>query len=585
MSSVRRGTYANSVKGVAVVMKKNSPLSIMFILIVTGLAVWYLYPSFMFYSQTWEARQAQREEDPDVLKKVVNLGLDLQGGMRLVLEVDRSHIGEEDAADVLDRAYTIIENRINGLGVAEPSIQKQGKDRLIIELPGLKNEKAAKEVLGSTAQLEFKLLREPAELEKAIRIIDRILKGGRAREAAAVDSGDTALVHEKEAQDEAERLFAGQDAAGDSAASVEEVSEETPGLSATAFTEYLVAVGGNQIGVLEADKAKVSALLARRDIRDALKKAGLGGSHFLWGHELESRGGKELRPIYYVKRRAELKGDIIKDAKSDISRGGLDAGQYVVDLELNREGRGKFSRVTGANVHKYLAIVLDSTVFSAPQIRQKIPHGRAQITGAFNVDDAKSLAIVLRAGALPAPVKIIEERTVGPSLGQDSIRKAAKALILGFILVVGFMLVYYRLAGLIADIALLSNLVFVLAIMAGFNATLTLPGFAGLILIMGMAIDANVIIFERIREELAIGKTVRSAIDAGYSRAFVTIMDANITTLFTAFILMWVGTGPIKGFAVTMIIGIVVSLFTALFLTRVVFNMMTASRNVTKLSI
>jgi preprotein translocase subunit SecD len=211
--------------------------------------------------------------------------------------------------------------------------------------------------------------------------------------------------------------------------------------------------------------------------------------------------------------------------------------------------------------------------------------GRAEITGSFSMEEAKNLAVVLRAGALPAPVNVIEERTVGPSLGQDSIVKGLYASAIGFALVVLFMAVYYKLSGVIADIALFLNLIFVLAIMAGINATLTLPGIAGLILIIGMSVDANVIIFERIREELKIGKTVRSAIDAGYSRAFLTIMDANITTLITAFILLWVGTGPIKGFAITLIFGIIVSLFTALFVTRVIFNVATAQGSSTRLSI
>ncbi len=565
-------------------MTKNTPISVLLILIFAGLAVWYLYPSVTFYMRTSEDRAEIIKNHPDVLKKVVNLGLDLQGGMRLVLEVDRSKLKDEEDRDVIDRAYTIIENRINQLGVAEPSIQKQGKDRLVIELPGLRDEKAAKKVIGSTAQLEFKLLREAVELDKAIRMIDKVLKGERTKETAVVDTADTSAVKEKEAQEHAEQLFTGQETTVDTG--VTEEADTTEDMFAfTSFKEYLVAVGSNMIGVREKDKPKVDAILARKDVQDALKRAGLGGSCFLWAHDLEPVNNMEIRPIYYLKKKAELKGDIIKDARWEVAQGGLDAGQAVVNLEMNREGARRFSRVTGVNVHKYLAIILDSTVYSAPQIRQKISQGRAQITGSFTPDDAKNLSIVLRAGALPAPVTIIEERTVGPSLGQDSIDKAIKACVIGFALIVVFMLIYYKFAGLIANIALLLNLIFVLAIMASVGATLTLPGVAGLILIIGMSIDANVIIFERIREELAVGKTIRSAVDAGYARAFVTIMDANITTLFTALILMWVGTGPIKGFAVTMIFGILVSLFTALFLTHVIFNIITSNRELKKLSI
>ena len=565
-------------------MNKINPLSILIILVIAGAAVWFLYPSITFYIQPPEKRRDIIQNHPDVLKKVINLGLDLQGGLRLVLEVDRSNLSKDEEKDILDRAYAVIENRVNKYGVAEPIIQKQGSDRLIVELPGIQDRNTAIKVIKSTAQLEFKLLREPTELDKAIRTIDKTLKGERTL-ASAEDTvaTDTAAVEEEEAQAQAEKLFAGEDAEPDTE-SIEEVDTLKDIFAVKSFSENLVALG-DMVAVLEKNKRKVETIFARKDVSDALKKAGLGGSEFLWAHDIEKRGNEEYRPLYYLKRKAELKGNIIKDARWEIARGGLEAGQAIVNLEMNREGARRFSRVTGVNVHKFLAIILDSTVYSAPQIREKIPQGRAQITGRFSNEEAKALAIVLRAGALPAPVKIIEERTVGPSLGQDSIKKAVNACILGFILIVLFMLIYYKGAGVIADGALILNLILVLAILASFGLTLTLPGIAGLILTIGMAIDANVIIFERIREELAIGKTIRSAVDAGYSRAFVTIMDANITTLFTAAILLWVGTGPVKGFAVVMIIGIIVSLITALFITRVVFNMITASKSIKKLSI
>ncbi|MGD9201877.1 MAG: protein translocase subunit SecD, partial [Chitinispirillia bacterium] len=532
-------------------------------------------------------RRETIKNNPEILKKVINLGLDLQGGMRLVLEVDRSKLTKDEQRDVLDRAYTVIENRINALGVAEPSIQMQGRDRLIIELPGLKDEKAAKQVVGSTAQLEFKLLREPSELDKAIRTIDKVLKGDASSTIDEKKGEDTSQVEDKTVQEQAENLFSGKDIKQSDTSTITDTAKkdiEQDIFKTSSFSEYLVAVG-EQVGVIEKNKGKVDEILSRKDVYEALKLSGLGGSVFLWGHDSEKRENIEYRPLYYVKKKAELKGDIIKDARWEIARGGMEAGQAVVNLEMNRDGARRFSRVTAVNVHKFLAIVLDSTVYSAPQIRQKISQGQAQITGSFTNDEAKALAVVLRAGALPAPVTIEEERTVGPSLGQDSIIKGVKAFIVGFILIVIFMIVYYRLSGIIADLALFLNLIFVLSIMASIGATLTLPGIAGLILTIGMAIDANVIIFERIREELSIGKTIRSAVDAGYSRAFVTIMDANITTLFTAAILMWVGTGPIKGFAITMIFGIIVSLFTALFLTRVIFNIITSSKNLKSLSI
>lgn len=562
-------------------MKKSNPISILVILIVAGLAVWYLYPSVIFYSKTPEQRKQLINDDPRILKKVINLGLDLQGGMRLVLEIDRSNLSKEAQKDVLDRAYTIIENRINGLGVAEPDIRKQGRDRLTVELPGLSDERIAKEVIGSTAQLEFNLVRDIEEYGKAIRVINDALKGRDVTDATAPI--DSSRIKEKAAQETAKQLFEGEEIEEEGKTAEEEDTVDI--LRSTAFSDMLIELNGNTFGALESNVNRIDAILNRSDVRLALERAGLGGSVFLWGHDKEKRGASVYRAIFMVRRKAELLGDIIKDASASISQGGMDAGQWKVDLEMNSKGAKQFSRVTGANIGKFLAIILDSTVYSAPVIRDKIPHGRAMISGSFTAEEAKALSVVLRAGALPAPVNIIEERTVGPSLGDDSIKKGINACMVGFFLVVLFMLVYYKLSGMIADVALFLNLVFVLAIMASISATLTLPGIAGIILIIGMAVDANVIVFERIREELSIGKTARSAIEAGYSRAFVTIMDANITTLITAFILLWVGTGPIKGFAITLIFGIVVSLFTALFVTRVIMNIITFSGTANKLSI
>jgi protein-export membrane protein SecD len=290
------------------------------------------------------------------------------------------------------------------------------------------------------------------------------------------------------------------------------------------------------------------------------------------------------RMLYYVKSRPEMRGDAIKDARGSIDRGGFTAGAAIVELEMNGKGARTFARVTGANVNKYMAIVLDSTVYSAPVIRSKIPSGRAQIEGSFTMEEAKNLAVVLKAGAMPAPVRIMEQRTVGPSLGQDSTKKGIFASILSLALVFGFMLVYYKRSGLIACGTLILNILFVFGMMSAINSTLTLPGIAGLILNVGMAVDANVLIYERIREELRYGKTVRSAIDAGFKRALVTIMDSQLTTLITCFILLWAGTGPIKGFAVTLIFGIIISLFTQISVTRSAFDLVPISKD-DKLSI
>jgi preprotein translocase subunit SecD len=253
-------------------------------------------------------------------------------------------------------------------------------------------------------------------------------------------------------------------------------------------------------------------------------------------------------------------------------------------LEMNNKGAHTFARVTAQNIGKYLAIVLDSTVYSAPVIRSKIPSGRAQIEGSFTMEEAKNLAVVLRAGALPAPVKIVAQQVVGPSLGQDAIRKGGIASAVSFILIIIFMVTYYRYCGLIANGALILHVLFVVGMMAAINATLTLPGIAGIVLNVGMAVDANVLIYERIREELRMGKTPRSAIDAGYNRAIITIVDTQIVTLITAIILLWAGTGAIKGFALTMILGIIFTLFTQVLITRAFFNVVPISKD-NKLSI
>ncbi|MBD3240588.1 MAG: protein translocase subunit SecD [Chitinivibrionales bacterium] len=573
----------NHRKDARVPMNRKTIISLVVILVAVIAAGVFLYPSLSYYSVSPDRRLSYVKKHPNIVKQIFNLGLDLQGGMRLVLQVDKSGLKKDEAKDVLDRAYTVIENRINALGVAEPTIQKQGNDRLIVELPGLKDEAAAKDVIGRTAQLQFHLQRETPQLERAVGIIDNVLAGKEVSDTTAPT--DSAAIEQEEAQTMAERMFGGtpgDTAVADTATGV--VESEGGLLEGVYSFRQLLAAVGDQVGASTKNIPKIDMVLDRTDVRKALESAGLGSNIFLWSHDSTVVNGQPYKTLYYLKGRAEMKGDVIKDAWPELDQGGLSGG-YSVQLELNHRGARRFSRVTGANVGRNLAIVLDSTVFSSPTIKQKIPLGRASITGNFDVEEARNLSIVLRAGALPAELSVIEERTIGPSLGQDSVMKGLYAAIGGLVLVVAFMGVYYGLSGVIADFALLLNIVFVLAIMAGMNATLTLPGIAGLVLIIGMSVDANVIVFERIREELRVGKTVRSAIAAGYSRALLTILDANITTLITAMILLWIGTGPIRGFAITLIIGIIVSLFTALFVTRVIFDLITARGSVKKLSI
>ena len=378
----------------------------------------------------------------------------------------------------VDQAVETITNRIDQFGVAEPDIRPQGKDRILIQLPGIKDPKRAIDIIGKTALLEFKLVDEDNSLEEA-------LKGN-------MPPGDEIL------------------------------------------------------------------------------------------YQTKGEAGSKRKIPFLLKKRAAITGEYLTDARVQID------SQYnepYVSLSFNSRGARLFGQITGANIKKRLAIVLDDVVNSAPVIQDKITGGRAQITGRFTMEESRDLAIVLRAGALPAPVKIIEERTVGPSLGKDSITKGLKSMIIGGIIVILFMVFYYKFAGLLADLALLLNILFIAAGLAFFGATLTLPGIAGIILIIGMAIDANVLIFERIREELRLGKTPRAAVDSGYSKALVTILDANITTLIAALVLFQFGTGPVKGFAVTLSIGIIASLFTAIFITRVIFDYFIIERGMKKVSI
>lgn len=549
-------------------MKKNSVINYLIIFAAIALAVYFMIPTFVFYSKSPEQRAIYLRDNPQVMKKILNLGLDLQGGMRLVLEIDRSKLEKGDDKDVLDRAFTIIENRINALGVAEPSIQKQGNDRLIIELPGLKDEGAAKGVIGRTAQLEFNLLREPAQLERAISVVDNVV-AGKLEKITDSTATDSAKIKAEENQQLAEKLFTGTE--GDSAKAETAAKTESPIVKEKTFKEYLVQIG-DQIGVRIDEIGKVDELLVREDVHQAIERAGLGGNKFLWAHDTTQIQGSVYRVLYYVKSSPEMRGDIISDARATMDQMGMQAGGAKVDMEMNSKGARRFSSVTAANVNKFMAIVLDNSVYSAPRIIQKISGGKAEITGSFSLEEAKNLAIVLRAGALPAPVKIIEERTVGPSLGQDSIEKGMIAGAVGTLLVMIFMMVYYRVSGAIAILAQILNIFIVLAVMAGVNATLTLPGIAGMILLIGMGVDANVIIFERIREELALGKTNRSAISSGFSIALNAILDSNITTIITSAILIWKGTGAIRGFAITLIFGLVASLFTALFVSRVMMD-------------
>jgi len=317
-------------------------------------------------------------------------------------------------------------------------------------------------------------------------------------------------------------------------------------------------------------------------LEEALKGNVPEGSFIAYGWKVDPESGRRQETPYLLKSKAMITGDALENAQVKISDR---FGEPHVALKFNAHGAADFERITGENVKKRLAIVLDGVVHSAPTIQEKISGGQAQITGSFTMEEARDLAIVLRAGALPAPVKILEERTVGPSLGQDSIDMGLWSSIISGILVICFMIFYYKLSGIVADIALILNLVLLLGALAAFKATLTLPGIAGIVLTIGMAVDANVLIFERTREEIRTGKTPRAAIEAGYNKALLTILDSNVTTLVAALFLFGFGTGPIKGFAVTLTIGIIVSMFTAIFVTRILFDYFIWNRKISSISI
>ena len=414
---------------------------------VTGLAIYLAYPP----------------------EQKINLGLDLKGGMHLLLRVDTSKLSPEAAKDARDRAVEVVRNRIDEFGVKEPLISPQGTDRILVQLPGIEDRDRALSLIGRTALLEFKLVSDDAEALKA-------------------------------------------------------------------------ALAGS-----------VPA-----------------------GMELSTNGNESL----LLEREAVLTGEALSTARVDFDRSHF--GEPIVALQFNGKGAKQFSQITAENVGRRLAIVLDGKVQSAPVIRERIPSGNAVISGRFTEQEAADLSIVLRVGALPAPIIIEEERTVGPNLGRDSIRDGVRATLIGTAVVFLFMAVYYLYSGLIADVALCLNLVLLLGVMAALGTSLTLPGIAGIALTAGMAVDANVLINERIREELKIGKTLRAAITAGYDKAFITILDSNLTTLITGIILFWAGTGPVRGFAVTLSIGLVISMFTSVFVTRVLVDLLTQGRGLQK---
>jgi preprotein translocase subunit SecD len=495
----------------------------------------------------------------------LKLGLDLQGGMHLVLEVDDPDgtLTAAAKADMIDRVDRIIRTRIDELGVEEPLIQKVGNDRLIVELAGLDDEDQAKQIIQTAAFLEFKLVLPTADMEAALPRLDRAIVAGLGVDSIRAMGRD---VGGQRGANIEELLFGGDtattDAEADSASSGRE--READALRPLSSLLNFGDVEGTFLVAAE-DAAQVEAFLALPEVQRAMPR----GQTLQWGSEMVGRGARNYRRLFVLEEDAFLTGEYLENATA-----GRDPqfNQSQVQFELSRAGGRLFQRFSGQHVGDYLAIVLDGEVMSAPVIRDRIgARGQIEMGAGTPLDEARDLALVLRAGALPAKLNIIEERTVGPSLGRDSIDQGEVAGIVGLAIVLLIMIAYYRVAGILAVGALAFYVVLVLGGLAGLGATLTVPGIAGLILSVGMAVDANVLIFERIREELAAGRATRTAVDEGFGNALSAIVDANITTLITALILFQFGTGPVRGFAVTLSWGIVASFVSAIFVTRTLF--------------
>ena len=493
-----------------------------------------------------------------------------------------------EAEDAINRVLEILQNRIDQFGVAEPTIQKQGTQRIIVELAGVQNSERARALLESTALLEFYLVKDVTTTNDFMIKIDQILKKDKSLTGVVMEPEPSS--NEKKSDTEEDEavsvsdLFGGASDANsenDSTVVDQDMFAERP------FSSLLRNLG-NSIGVPEKNAFAIKQMIDKPEIRDRLASI---GANFLFGHKAEeyvlNDGSVEkMYTLYLLDDQAELTGGVVEEAKANLGpQGTTSAGQPIVNLSMNSDGARKWAIMTGSNIGRQVAIVLDNKVHMAPNIREKISGGGTLIEGFANIDEAKDIAIVLRAGALPAPVDIVEEKVVGPSLGAESVKRGTQSVLIGLAIVLIFILVYYRTAGSIADFALIWNLVLVLAILASLQATLTLPGIAGLILTVGMSIDANVIIFERIREELDKGKTAKAAIDGGYNRALTTIVDANMTTLIAALVLWQFGTGPIRGFATVLFWGILISMFTAIFVTRTVFNAFVNRKGFKKLNI
>ena len=524
------------------------------VIVIVGLALlsgWLLLPKDV--TQRVRDVATGRMKDTTVRRVPINLGLDLQGGIHLALEVDQSKGPVPDCADAIQRAERVVRSRIDEFGTTEPVVQLAGRCRLIVELPGEKDPARAKSIIQRTAFLEFRITDMNNLFRDALPEIDRALREAGVQVAGQAAGANVAQLFGADTT----KGKQGKPAKGKAAKDTTELNAPGP-LSSLLFQgalpgEYLVP---------EEQVPAAESLLARPEVQRLIPR----GINLKWGTEVASRGARAYRALYAVEDRPIITGEELEKATA---RRDQVTNQSVVDFVLSRSGGRKFERETGRHVNHYMAIILDDRVQGQPPIIKSQIGQRGLIElGSKPLQEAQDLALVLRAGALPAPLAIVDESTIGPSLGQDSIKDGIRAGIVGVILVVLIMVTYYRLSGVLAVLALSLYVLFTLAWLAGFGFTLTLPGLAGLVLSVGIAVDANVLIFERIREELQHGKLVRTAVDEGFKHAMSAIIDSNVSTALTAFILYLVGTGPVQGFAITLIIGIAASMVTAIFVVR-----------------
>jgi preprotein translocase subunit SecD len=504
------------------------------IAVVIGVGVWFTFP----------------------LGQRMNLGLDLQGGMHLVLEVE----AEKAVGSTTDRLAVEVSEGMAKLSIPGLEVRKVAGDQLVVKLPDAGRADAVAEAMKAFGSLVPAGAKGGTELTYKLdpQQVKRIMEN-------AVDQALETIRNRVDQFGVAEPTIQRQGARN--------IVVQLPGIKDAERAIQLIG---------KTARLEFHLVDEQHSVDEALKGKVPEGSEVLYERKVNKQTGEVSRIPLLLKKQVLLTGDALTNAEVRI---GSQFNEPYVSIEFDREGARRFERITTENVGKRLAIVLDNTVYSAPVIRERISGGQAQITGSFTVEEARDLAIVLRAGALPAPVRIEYESIVGPSLGQDSIRQGLTSGLIGSIIVVVFMLVYYRLSGLVANVALALNILLLLAGLGYFHATLTLPGIAGIVLTIGMAVDANVLIFERIREEARLGKPPRAAVDAGFARAWSAILDGNVTTLIAAAMLFQFGTGPIKGFAVTLSLGLLANLFTAVFVCKFIFDSALAFKPIQRLSI